>query len=560
MIIIREKTPVKMPGITSLFIEFDYTREPEVAQVIKTCTPCYYNKKTRIWEIPSTRLAKFINGCTGIDDIELNIKKDKILEPEHKYKLSDYKTTPYPYQKDGILYGLNHQRFLLLDAPGLGKTLQIIYLAQELKKRENIKHCLIICGLNTLKTNWEKEINKHSDLSCRILGKRIAKTGTISYGSIPDRIKELKSKIKEFFVIINVETLRNDEVVKLINSGPNKFDMIAFDEIHCCKSHQSSQGHNLLKLTAAQHKIGLTGTVLLNNPLDCFVPLTWIGVNKGTWTNFKIHHCDYGGLWHNEFLGYRHIDDLKDQLASCSIRRTKDLLDLPEKNIINEYLDMEQTQAKFYTNIVEGVLEQVDKVKIRSANLLALIARLRQATACPNILTTENIPSVKLDRCTELVNELVSNNEQVVVFSTFKETLNCLKEKLKDYNPYLCTGDVADSIISKNIDEFQSGTGSPVMLATWQKMGTGVTLNKASYAIFIDTPFTAGQYEQSCDRVHRIGSKRPVFIYNLICNNTFDTRVHDLIISKAAISDYVVDDKIDIRTFDILKNAIKELN
>lgn len=49
---------------------------------------------------------------------------------------------------------------------------------------------------------------------------------------------------------------------------------------------------------------------------------------------------------------------------------------------------------------------------------------------------------------------MVSNNEKVVIFSTFKETLNILSEKLKDYNPLLCTGDIKDTIISENIDRF----------------------------------------------------------------------------------------------------------
>ena len=54
------------------------------------------------------------------------------------------------------------------------------------------------------------------------------------------------------FVITNVETLRDDKIVKaLLKSKPNKFDMIVVDEIHTCKSSTSSQGSNLLKLVKA---------------------------------------------------------------------------------------------------------------------------------------------------------------------------------------------------------------------------------------------------------------------------------------------------------------------
>lgn len=234
MIYIQEKQTEKVPGLTSLFITFDFKKE--IVNVLKTCTPCNYNKKTNIWEIPLTRLSKFINQAYKYDNIDLKLIEDTNSNPI-KYTEQDlgaYKTTPYQYQKEGILYGLNHKGWLLLDQPGLGKTLQMICLAQELKEKEGVEHCLIICGINTLKSNWEKEIIKHSDLSCRVLGKRINKKGNITYASVADRIEELSSTIDEFFVILNIETLRSNDVVKQLKSGKNKFDMIVVDEIHTC--------------------------------------------------------------------------------------------------------------------------------------------------------------------------------------------------------------------------------------------------------------------------------------------------------------------------------------
>lgn len=557
MIRIEEKIPKRIPGKSALFISFDY--KAEIVSIIKTCGPLHYDKKTKVWEIPTTHLAKFINMAHKYDDIELKLLKDKKPKTDVVYTLSDYKTKPYPYQMEGIQFGLNHDKWLLLDAPGLGKTLQIIYLAEELKKREGIQHCLIICGINTLKTNWEKEIKKHSSLSCTILGKTVNSKGNVSYGSVADRLSQLQKPINEFFVITNIETLRDDKVLKQLLNGKNKFDMIVVDEIHTCKSNTSQQGKHLLKLNKAKYMVGLTGTLLLNNPLDCYVPLNWLGIEKSCYTNFRYQYCSYGGDFGNEFIGYKNVDILKDMISECSLRRTKDLLDLPEKTVIDEYLDMSDRQAKFYSNIKQGIVDEVDKVKLKTGNLLAMISRLRQATACPSILSSENIPSVKMDRCCELIEEITSNGHKVVVFSTFKQTINELYERLKDYNPLLCHGDVNDDIISQNIDKFQESPENKVMLCTWQKMGTGVTLTAASYAIFIDEPWTSGQKEQTEDRVHRIGSKEPVFIYNLMCNDTFDVRVREIVEQKEVISDYVVDDKLNDRAIDLLRKWIMEL-
>ncbi len=545
-----------MPGTSSLFVSFDYN--PEIVAVLKECTPLHYDKKTKVWEIPATRLSKLVNAVCKIDDVELKLQKTKNVDNE-VFKLSKYKTNPYDYQLDGIQFGLNHDKWLLLDSPGLGKTLQMIYLAQELRKRDKLQHCLIVCGLNTLKTNWEKEIKKHSDMTCTILGKHVASTGTVTYGSVKDRVNQLKSKINEFFVITNIETLRDDEIVKQLKAGKNKFDMIILDECHVCKSHTSQQGKNLLKLVDAKYRIGLTGTLLLNNPLDCYVPLKWIGSERASYTNFRYQYCTYGGPFGNDFIGYKNLDSLKEQISSVSLRRTKDLLDLPEKTIIDEYLDMPDRQAKFYNNIKEGIIDEVDKVHMSTANLLAMVARLRQATACPSILSTEEIPAVKIDRCCELVDQIVGNGNKVVVFSTFKKTLDEVHQRLLQYQPLLCHGDVPDEVISQNIDAFQNQLQNKVMLCTHQKMGTGVTLTAASYAIFIDQPWTDGAYIQACDRIHRIGSKDPVFIYNLICNDTFDVRVREIVETKGVISDYVIDDELNDRTLDLLKKYVLEL-
>lgn len=559
MILIEESKTTKIPGKTSLYISFPYSRE--IFNIIEQCTPVNHNDKTNVWEIPITRLSKFVNQAYKYDEIDLKLLDSNLVnsKPNENFELQDYKTKPYDYQKEGIFFGLNHEGWLLLDQPGLGKTLQMIYLAQELKEKRNIEHCLIICGINTLKTNWEKEIQKHSNLSCRILGKKVTKTGKVFYGSVNDRVNELKQDIDDFFIIVNIETLRSNEVIKQLRNGKNKFDMIVVDEIHVAKTPTSQQGRNLLKLNSAKYRIGLTGTPILNSPLDAYIPLKWTGNDNSTYTNFKSQYCIFGGPFNNEIIGYKNIDILKEQLDECSLRRTKDLLNLPKKTIIDEVLDMNPAHETFYQNITNGVLNQVDKVKLTVANLLSMVTRLRQATACPSILTTENIASTKIDRCVELCNEIISNGNKVVVFSVFKETLNQLMKQVSNYNPLLCTGDVPDDIISRNIDLFQENEENKVILCTTAKMGTGITLTAASYAIFIDTPWTSGVTEQCEDRIHRIGSEFPVFIYRLWCNNTFDMRVKQIIENKEAIGDYIVDNIQDQKTIDILSSMIREL-
>lgn len=561
MLQIEERQNKKIPGKSSLFITFPYSKE-FVDTLKSAITVGDFNKKTNVWEVPVTDLNRILTAFNPLTDVELSLLPETLqtIEPLEEIELDTYRTKPFSYQEEGIKYGLTHNKWLLLDAPGLGKTLQMIYLAEERKRRNDLEHCLIICGINTLKFNWKKEIEKHSRYDCRILGQKINRKNQVVVGGMSDRISDLENVIDEFFVITNIETLRNKDVVKLINKGENKFDMIVVDEVHTCKSPTSQQGANLLKLTSSKYRIALTGTLLVNNPLDCYVPLTWVEAEHCTYSNFKYYYYNYGGIFNNEFLGYRNVDVLKDQLASCSLRRTKDLLDLPEKTIIKELVEMNPQQQQFYENIKKGIISQVDKVHMSTANLLAMVARLRQATECPSILTSENIKSEKVNRAIDLVDQIISSGEKVVIFSTFKATLDVLYEELKDYNPLLCTGDIDDSIISSNVDLFQQDDTHKVLLATTAKLGTGQTLHRATHMIFISSPWTASGCEQCEDRIHRIGSKNPVFIHYLICNDTIDQRVEELVRDKGIVSDYIIDNIVDERAIDNLRKYICELN
>lgn len=558
MILIEEKKAEKMPGITSLFVSFDYNKD--IVNIIKNAKPRFYNKNTKTWEIPTTSIVEILDKLSYIDDIDIipNKEVDNVENKPISLNIENYKTKPFDYQIDGIKYGLSHNKWLLLDQPGLGKTLQIIYLAQELKEKEALKHCLIICGINTLKYNWKNEIEKHSDLSCKILGERKRKNGSTYIGSVEDRLNDLKDTINEFFVITNIETLRNSEIAKRINNNKD-FDMIVVDEIHCCKSVSSQQGKNLLKLKKAKFTIGLTGTLLINSPIDTYVPLHWIGADKSTLTDYKLYYTKTGEF--NQIIGFKNIDILKNQLDTVSIRRTKDLLNLPEKTIINEIVDLDQTQETFYNNIKNKIIEEVDLVTINTKNLLSMITRLRQAVSCPSILSTSNIKSNKIDRTIDLIEQILSNNEKVVVFSIFKKTLIDLQERLLKlgYNPLLCTGDIEEQIVYDNIDKFKNDDSKKILLCTTAKMGTGFTLTSANNAIFVDSTWTAAQNLQCEDRIHRIGSFKPVFIYYLWANNTIDLKVKKLVEDKELLSEYVNGDTISTKLYDRLKEIITDL-
>ena len=135
MILIEEKKSIKIPGGTSLFVSFNYN--PKIVDVIKQCTVMNYSKADHIWEVPCTDLSFLLDNLCKIDNITLNVLPDN-NDVDKSVKLAKFKTEPFEYQKQGIEFGLIHNRFLLLDAPGLGKTLQLLYIAEQLHKEEKL--------------------------------------------------------------------------------------------------------------------------------------------------------------------------------------------------------------------------------------------------------------------------------------------------------------------------------------------------------------------------------------------------------------------------------------
>lgn len=560
MINIIESKPIKMTGRTSFLVSsFDYNLSLNIEKILEEITKPIWHKKLLVFEIPATALAETLDRLTFLDDINLKLLPEDEPKREPVKLMVNYKTKPFDHQTDAIKFGLQNDKWLLLDSPGLGKTCSIIHLAEELKYQRGVEHCLIICGIAGLRANWEKEIKIHSNLDFITIGKKINRNGNVNWATISERAEQLKNKINEFFVIINVEMLVDKRVIDAINNSKNEFDMIVVDEVHKCKGAHAERSHNLLKLNKANYRIGLSGTLIMNNALDSFVPLKFIDAEKATLTTFKSEYCEFGGFSGYQIVGFKNMNLLKDELEAVSLRRTKDLMDLPPKNIIDEYIEMNDDHRKFYKDVQEGVKEECDKIELNANNLLALTTRLKQATTCPSVLTSNNISSSKIDRCLDLVEEIVSQGDKVVIMSTYKEPVYILQNLLKEYNPLIGTGDQKDDEVSRNIDMFQKDDKHKVFIATSAKCGTGITLNRARYMICLDQPWTAATYEQVTDRIHRINNKEPVFIYNLICENTIDERISKVIKRKKAIGEFIVDDKKSDDILTLLKSIITDI-
>lgn len=451
----------------------------------------------------------------------------------------EYKTAPFEHQVECFEYAKEKEAFLLGDEQGLGKTKQAIDIA--VSRKGGFKHCLIVCCVSGLKWNWAKEIEVHSNEESHILGSRINRSGNIVIDGVAKRVDDLLVNHDEFFLITNIETLRDKNFAASLEqlTSHGEIGMVVVDEIHKCKNPTSQQGKALHKLKSF-YKMALTGTPLMNSPVDVYNVLKWLGVENHNFTQFKERYCilDNFGM----ITGYTNLSELRELVESNMLRRKKeDVLDLPEKIRVTEYVDMSTAQASIYKEAKTQIIENIDKVRL-SNNPLAEFIRLRQATGNPQILTTKDVKSSKFERAMEIIEEASLSGDSVVVFSNWSQVIvpfsEYVKKATKKEAPTV-TGETKDKF--EVIETFMNHLGPSVLCGTIGALGTGFTLTKASTVIFLDSPWTKADKDQAEDRVHRIGAKNNVTIYTLVAKNTIDERIEEIIAKKGELSDYVID-------------------
>lgn len=543
MVAIDIRKADKVSGEWGMFLSFPYNEQ--LLGIIRVLPSRYWHSDTKEWEVPLNRLKELIDSMSNYEvqiTGELNALVEKKV-PDIKF---DFKTKPFDHQIEGFNYGLTHEKWLLGDSMGLGKTKQILDLAVAKKQLNGYKHCLIICGINGLKWNWIKEIKTHTYEEGYILGQRVNSRGKTVIGSNGDKLKDvLRIEELPYFIVTNVESFRDEKIVGALKSLCDNatIGMIAFDECHVAKNPNSQQGKGILKLSA-KNMIAMTGTPLLNTPLDLYIILKWLGYEKHSFYAFKNHYCIMGGYGGYQIMGYQHKDELKEQLDEIMLRRLKeDVLDLPEKVYVDEYVDMSKEQEKIYDEILNDLRLNVDKIA-STPNPLSQLIRLRQATGYTGILSTDVQVSAKLDHMEELVEEAVANGKKVVIFSNWTQITDEAYRRLsKKYSGIVITGTTKDSERQSYVNAFQTDSTVKFALGTIGAMGTGIDLYAGTIEIFLDIPWTMGVYQQAVDRCHRIGQKNNVTIYNLICKNTIDERIQEIVNKKGQLSDSLIDGK-----------------
>jgi SNF2 family DNA or RNA helicase len=444
------------------------------------------------------------------------------------------KTTLFKHQREVVELVKNKVYYALLWACGTGKTLAVLAILDERKRRFPKYKTLVVCPA-TLVENWLDEVSKHTTLVA------IPVTGTRK-----KRFVALERPADIY--IINYEGLRciPDELVS------KRFDLVAFDESQSLKGHttmQSKAGYRVAM--SAPHRLILTGTPIHNSPLDCFGQFRCLSpdIFGVSYYRFRAMYAIMGGFLNKQVLKYINMETFKNKILRCSTVKTKEeCLDLPPKLYETVYVDLIPEQQRMYKQLRDAFLATFKQAVVTAPIILTRLMRFSQITA-GFFKDTEGVEHSyeKNPKQEWLVEWLKENGHKTVVFVRFIKELKDLEARLDAAAISYVSVYGATTERIEHVKQFNNDTRIQVFIGQIDTTGQGINLQAASYCVFLSNNYSYGDREQAESRIHRAGQKAQNCTYiDVVARDTIDDRVLKILKRKEDLASMLTSDIIKV--------------
>ena len=455
-----------------------------------------------------------INADIGLDSLSHKIHEAQTLEPAIPQGLNAV-LRDYQYEGFRWMVRLNHwgAGACLADDMGLGKTIQTIafmlYKASE-------GPSLVVAPASVL-LNWEKEILRFApELKISVLNHS------------EDRKATIESATKGDIVLTTYGILSQEDEALL----SKQWNVVCLDEAHTIKNRQTKMSDSAMKLHASARVI-LTGTPIQNYLGELWNLFQFL--NPGLLGKYEV--------FARKFISNSEADlnGLKKMVQPFILRRTKAqvLEELPEKTEIIRPVELSDLEMASYEQMRDGVLKSLEGESKVTVNALAAITKLRQA-ACSMALVNDKwpLPSSKVTACMDLLENILSGGNRVLIFSQFTSFLEMITAQLDKSNIeyHYLDGSTPIKKRDKMVQEFQAGN-KQIFIVSLKAGGLGLNLTGANYVIHLDPWWNPAIEQQATDRAHRIGQKQNVTVYHLISQHTIEEKILRLHERKRNLAD-----------------------
>lgn len=517
------KATVRHIDKDTLSVKFDYDKEL-LERFKLEIDGRKWNGDEKYWEIPAVQITKLVELFGGTQNVEADDSTKQIWRNEKKRRQdldtirvkddSDIeiptKIPLYPYQRVAVEFADRaHGRAMIADQMGLGKTAVAIGFAA----KKNYK-TLVVCPKSTV-PNWMREIKRFAGKNAVCwasegrLGRSDAQYQVINYDIVGRHLKELNEM---------------------------KFDLLVCDEATYLKNRNTKRAKSLLGYYKERRKypgvktkycLFLTGTPVLNRPVEAYHLLNYLDKNR--FNNFYHFITKYGG-WRGQEP--QNLEELHDRTKDLVIRRVKKdvLTELPDKQRNDLYVEMTREDMKEY--------------EVHLTSLFRKWRQLGKPTVAEMPAIQEFLTEKKLPRTIEMIDELLEADRGVLIFSVYLKPLHQLKKHYGD-NAAMVYGALNSKERQKSIDDLSTGKAKIGLFSLGAgSMGIDGIQNQIDTVVFLDMWWTPSVHHQAEDRVHRIGQNNKVQIFYMICENTLDEYMRQILEEKMKIIDTVVDGKL----------------
>lgn len=479
---------------------------------------------------------------------QLQEKTDEIRRdpPGHPLRTTLLKQPLLPYQMDGVAFAVGSGRAILADDMGLGKTIQGIATGELLARLAGIQRVLVVCPAS-VKGQWHDEIRRFTDRSVEIVIGRTEERRRIYEGDT-------------FFTICNYEQVLRD--LEAVEQAP--WDLIILDEGQRIKNWESRTSQ-VIRSLRSRFALVLSGTPLENRLDELYTVVKFVDERR-LGPAFQFFHKHRTVDDKGRVLGFRKLDELREQLKPILLRRTRQevLQQLPERTNSVIRIRPTEEQLEMHHGYMQTVAQITSKAYLTEMDLLRLQKSLLMCRLCANGTGLVNPEgpnySSKLVQLTELLERLAGQSDRkIVLFSEWKRMHDLIEPVLEQLKmPFVrLDGSVPQKRRPAVVRRFQSDPDCRVILLT-NAGSTGLNLQSANTVINVDLPWNPAVLEQRIARAHRMGQKNPVHVYLLVTEETLEERLLDTITSKAELAAAALDVNSDVDEVQ-MESGIEEL-
>ena len=139
--------------------------------------------------------------------------------------------------------------------------------------------------------------------------------------------------------------------------------------------------------------------------------------------------------------------------------------------------------------------------------------------------------------------QLARNVGKVVFFAKHIDVMDQAEKTFAERGIRYSTirGNQSTKAREESIAAFQTDPEVQIIVCSLTAAGVGVNLQVASNVVLAELSWTDAEQTQAIDRVHRIGQDEPVTAWRIIASQTLDTKIAELIDSKAGLAARALD-------------------